>query len=58
MGTILLCADSASLADPPSLGLDGRAWSRRTWLEAFSNAAAARDRLSHYQERLISYVCH
>ena len=46
MGTILLCADSASLADPPSLGLDGRAWSRRTWLEAFSNAAAARDRLS------------
>ncbi len=45
MGTILLCADSASLADPSSLGLDGRAWSRRTWLEAFSSAAAARDRL-------------
>lgn len=45
MGTILLCADSASLADPAALGLGSRGRTGRSWLEVHSDAVLARERL-------------
>ena len=45
MGVILLCADSASLADFPFWGSDEGSRARPAWLDACSDAVAARARL-------------